>query len=262
MDKTIRFGMPSMIELNNVEESLSLCRELGLEFVELNTNFPQYQPQSLPASKLIRLSREYGVSYTFHFDDNMNIADFNPYVTEGYRRTVREVIELAKEVDIPVLNMHLFKGACYTMPEKRIFFFEAYKEEFLKNVTIFRDMCHMAIGDSNIKICVENTDGFTDFQREALDIMLESPVFGLTLDIGHNYCAGYVDEPFIMERAGRLHHMHIHDARDGKKDHQALGTGELDLKKYFGLAEEHHCTVVLETKTIAGLRQSVEWLKG
>ena len=182
-------------------------------------------------------------------------------MTEGYRRTVREVIDLAKEVGIPVLNMHLFKGACYTMPEKRIFFFEAYKEEFLKNVTIFRDMCHEAIGDSNIKICVENTDGFTDFQREALDIMLESPVFGLTMDIGHNYCAGYEDEPFIMERADRLHHMHIHDSRDGKKDHQALGTGELDLKKYFALAEEHHCTVVLETKTIAGLRQSVEWLK-
>ena len=261
MDGKIKLGMPSMIELNNVEESLSLCRELGLEFVELNTNFPQYQPQSLAASKLIRLSREYGVSYTFHFDDNMNIADFNSYVTEGYRRTVREVIDLAKEVGIPVLNMHLFKGACYTMPEKRIFFFEAYKEEFLKNVTIFRDMCHEAIGDSNIKICVENTDGFTDFQREALDIMLESPVFGLTMDIGHNYCAGYEDEPFIMERADRLHHMHIHDSRDGKKDHQALGTGELDLKKYFALAEEHHCTVVLETKTIAGLRQSVEWLK-
>ena len=73
MDGKIKLGMPSMIELNNVEESLSLCRELGLEFVELNTNFPQYQPQSLAASKLIRLSREYGVSYTFHFDDNMNI---------------------------------------------------------------------------------------------------------------------------------------------------------------------------------------------
>lgn len=251
-----------MIELSNVEESLALCRDLGLEFVELNTNFPQYQPQYLDASELIRLSEQYNVSYTFHFDDNMNIADFNPYVAEGYRRTVREVIGLAKQVGMPVLNMHLFKGAYYTMPEKRIFFFEAYKENFLQNVTIFRDMCHDAIGDSGIKICVENTDGYKDFQREALDIMLESPVFGLTLDIGHNYCAGYVDEPFIMERVDRLHHMHIHDSKDEKKDHLALGTGELDLQKYFALAKNYHCTAVLETKTIAGLRQSVEWLKG
>ena len=47
----------------------------------------------------------------------------------------------------------------------------------------------------------------------------------------------------------------------GKKDHQALGTGEVDLHKYFDLAEAHNCTVLLETKTIAGLRQSAAWKK-
>ena len=262
MKPNIKMGIPSMIELNTAEEAVSLCRDLGLSFVELNNNFPQFQPNALDAEELLRLSKEYGVTYTFHFDDNMSIADFNPYVADGYRQTVLDVIELAKKVGIPVLNMHLFKGAYYTMPEKRIFFFEAYEEDYLKNITLFRDRCQAAIGDSGIMICVENTDGFTEFQKKGLEILLESPVFGLTLDIGHNYCAGYVDEPFYKKHIHRLHHMHIHDSREGKKDHQALGTGELDLQKYFALAEEHNCTVVLETKTIAGLRQSVEWLKG
>ena len=100
-----------------------------------------------------------------------------------------------------------------------------------------------------------------DFHREAIDILLESPVFGLTIDIGHNYCTGGMDEGFILDRQQHLHHMHMHDARDGKKDHQALGSGELDIPCFLNLADSHDCTVVLETKTEEGLRQSVKWLR-
>jgi len=82
-----------------------------------------------------------------------------------------------------------------------------------------------------------------------------------SIDIGHNYCTGKMDEPVIMERIDRLNHMHMHDARDGKKDHQALGTGELDIPYFIHLADSRDCTVVLETKTEEGLRQSVKWLK-
>ena len=55
--------------------------------------------------------------------------------------------------------------------------------------------------------------------------------------------------------------MHLHDVKDGTKDHQALGTGELDIMGYLKIAEEHDCTVVLETKTFDALRESVNWLK-
>ena len=39
----ISFGMPTLIELNTLEESAALCRELGLKFIELNMSFPQNQ---------------------------------------------------------------------------------------------------------------------------------------------------------------------------------------------------------------------------
>ena len=86
-------------------------------------------------------------------------------------------------------------------------------------------------------------------------------MFGLTMDIGHNYCTSRMDEPVIMERKNRLNHMHMHDARDGKKDHQAVGAGELDIPAFIALADSCDCTVVLETKTEEGLRQSVAWLR-
>lgn len=40
-----------------------------------------------------------------------------------------------------------------------------------------------------------------------------------------------------------------------------LGEGDLNIPEYLKLASEHHCRVLLETKTAEGLRISVGWLK-
>jgi sugar phosphate isomerase/epimerase len=95
--------------------------------------------------------------------------------------------------------------------------------------------------------------------REGLDMLLQSPVFALCFDIGHNAAADYADEQAIMERANRLCHMHIHDAR-GHVNHLALGEGDVDLLKYLDLAKSHDYRAVLEVKTAAGLRSAVDWL--
>lgn len=254
----MQYGMPTLIELPEIEDSAALCAELGLQFVEFNMNLPQYQPNTWDLSRLERAAKQNGIFYTIHLDENMNVADFNPYVVEGYFRTVQETVELAKQLEIPVLNMHLSRGVHFTLPDRKVFLFDQFREAYLRGITVFRDLCQDAIGDAPIKVCVENYSGYTDFQIEAINVLLESAVFGLTLDVGHNHCTDYRDEPVVMAHSDRLHHLHMHDVQ-GKKDHQALGTGEVDLHRYFALAEEKNCTILLETKTIAGLRQSVRW---
>jgi sugar phosphate isomerase/epimerase len=54
--------------------------------------------------------------------------------------------------------------------------------------------------------------------------------------------------------------MHCHDVKAGG-DHLPLGAGELDIPRYLDVAQQHNCRVLLETKTVAGLKQSVIWLK-
>ncbi len=253
------FGMPTLIETNTLEECAAVCRVMNLDFIELNMNLPQYQTTEIDISYFIDIADKYGVFYTIHLDENFNISDFNPYIADGYQRTAAETIALANRLGAPVINMHMPRGVYFTLPDRKVYLFEEYRERYLKSMTDFRQLCEAEIGTENIMICIENCEGFLGFQREALNILLTSQVFGLTFDIGHNHACGGADEDYILENKRYLKHMHMHDAA-GDKNHLALGTGELDIAKYCALAREHNCRIVLETKTIEGLRQSVEWM--
>ena len=133
----IQFGMPSLVEAKTVEQCAGICRELGLSFIELNANFPQFQPVRLQAEELNQIAQEYGIGYTLHLDDDLSIADFNDYVCQAYCRTVEETIALAKQANIRVLNMHLSKGAVYTLPQRKLYFFGEYLDEYLSRVRAF-----------------------------------------------------------------------------------------------------------------------------
>lgn len=254
------FGMPTLIETKSLKECASLCNELGLSFIELNMNMPQFQLNKINVEEFKRIAQKYDISYTIHLDENLNFSDFNPYVSSAYIRTVTETIELAKKLEASILNMHLTKGVYFTLPDKKVYLFDEYKEQYLQSVKDFCKECESAIDNSNIKICIENCDGYTEFNKDAIDLLLESPVFCLTFDVGHNYGIGGSDEPIIMEHKSKLCHMHLHDAL-GRQNHMALGTGELDIHKYLNLAKKCNCRIVLETKTIVGLKQSVQWIK-
>ena len=256
----VEFGMPALIELNSLSESAALCRRLGLRFIELNTSFPQYQPEKLELGLLRQLSEEYGIYYTIHIDESFDPCSPNEAICSAYVDSFVKTVELAIELGIPTLNMHLMRGIYVTLPHKRVFIHEENEEVYLKKLLRFREAAEKAIGESGIKICVENTDGFDlPFLRHGLDLLLESPVFGLTFDVGHDHAIKGIDKPVILERASRLHHMHLHDAV-GSNVHLALGDGEMDLWGCLDIAREHNCRVVLETKTVAALESSAGWV--
>lgn len=259
--KLQNYGMPTLIETSTLEECAKLCAELELDFIELNMNLPQYQPDKIDVDYYKSIAKKYDIYYTIHLDENLNVCDFNSYVAEAYIKTVADTIEIAKQLDIKIINMHMTKGVYFTLPNRKVLLFSEYKEQYLKCIIDFRNICENSIGDADIKICIENCDGYENFQKEAIELLLESKTFALTFDIGHNHGIGGIDEEFIIKHKEQLNHVHLHDAK-GRKNHLALGTGEMNVDKYIKLANEQNCRVVLETKTIDGLKQSVEWLKG
>lgn len=257
----ISFGMPTLVELPDVESCAALCRELGLSFVEINMSFPQYQPEMLDERKLRDIMERYGVYFTVHADESTDPCNVNERIAEVYTETMEYTVALAKKLGIPTVNLHLLRGVFVTLPSRRTFIYAENEEFYLNKLHVFRDRMEKAIGDSGVKLCIENTDGFDlPFLAHGVDMLLESPVFGLTYDIGHDHAIGGADREFILDRSERLCHMHMHDGA-GQKVHLALGDGEMDIARYRRLAEDCDCRVVLETKTVDALRKSVRYLR-
>ncbi|MDR0453755.1 MAG: DEAD/DEAH box helicase family protein [Deferribacteraceae bacterium] len=255
----IHFGMPVLIENPALEPNLSLCSDLDLDFVELNMNIPEYQINKADADIISKMLAGTGKYLTIHLEENLNVCDFNPFVANAYLETVLQTIEFAREINAPIINMHMTVGVYFTLPDKKIYLFEQYQERYFSGLRLFRDVCDKAICNGNIIICIENCGIYHDFQQKGIDILLESDKFMLTYDIGHDFCIGNANESFILKRAAKLGHMHIHDAND-QSDHLPLGEGKIIISDKLSLAEKHNCRCVLETKTVKGLKQSVDFI--
>ncbi len=270
----MQLGMPTLVEYQTLKENIALCGELGLRFLELNMNFPEYQLEQLEQTeRLAEAAGPAGIYYTVHLDENLDIADFNWLVSEAYLETVRRTIEAAKKLiclrdscggsaQPLLLNMHLNHGVHITLPGQKVRMYERDFSAYRNAYRSFRKRCEEWIGEAGLMIAIENTDRFQDYEKEMLEELLESPKFGLTWDIGHSKAAGEKDAAFLLEHRAKLVHFHIHDAVEAPpQNHLALGDGEIDLGERLQLAEDCGARCVLETKTAAALKQSVQWLK-
>lgn len=270
----LELGMPTLIENKTLEDNIALCKELEFSFVELNMNFPEYQIDKMENVDLFyKKADEAGIYYTIHLDENLNVADFNPLVREAYLETVRRTIDAAKHfVELKneygqkeqplIINMHMHHGIYITLPDMKVQMYERDFDVYMKYILYFIKMCEKWIGDADIKIAIENTNGFREYEEKAIEKMLQSDCFVLTWDIGHSKATGEIDAPFILGHEDKLRHFHIHDGRENPpQDHLALGDGEIDLLGCLNLAKKCNARCVLETKTIEALKKSVEWLK-
>lgn len=270
----MEFGMPTLIENKTLEENIALCNEMGLSFIELNMNFPEYQIDKIEDIEwFYKKANEAGIYYTIHLDENLNIADFNPLVRNAYLETVHSTIEVAKHF-IPlkdkygnknqslIINMHMNHGIYITLPDKKVQMYERNFDIYMDYYTSFINACESWIGEYDIKIAIENTDGFREYEKKVIERMLDSDCFVLTWDIGHSKAIGEIDVPFFYSHKDKLSHFHIHDGKETPpKNHLALGDGEIDLIERLNIAKECNTRCVLETKTIAALKKSVGWLK-
>lgn len=274
----MQFGMPTLIENHTLADNICLCKKLNLQFVELNMNFPEYQIHKLEhTDEFYRAADEAGLYYTIHLDENLNIADFNVLVANAYLETVERTVEIAKKLislrdkygekgQPLVINMHMHHGIYITLPDRKVQMYDRDFDIYFNSFIKFRALCEKWIGDSGIVVSIENTDGFREYEKRAIEYLLGSPKFGLTWDIGHSKETGETDVPFIMKHSDKLRHFHIHDgiAKNDKhkgSNHLALGDGEINIQEKLSVAEDRNARCVLETKTISALKKSVKYLE-
>lgn len=253
------FGMPTLIEYGSVEENAELCSKLGLNFLELNMNLPFCQNfSSEDISHLQKTARENGIYYTLHLDENADFCNFNPVIKAGWQQVLKGTLSAAAALKIPIVNMHLNRGVWFTLPDRKVFLYEKYVSHYRNSLYELKEICADFSGE--VKVSIENTNGFMSFEKDALENLICEENIGLTWDIGHCESAGNKDESFMLKNRKKLYHMHVHDAFE-KRDHLPLGEGKINLHGRLKAAEEAGCRCVVEVKTSDALKDSVLWLK-
>ena len=256
----MKFGMPSLIEYRSVDEHIEFCRKNNLDFLEINLTFPWYQSDRLDVRSLVRLKEESGVSYTLHFHDQLNPFDCSPELRRGSSDNALFGLNLARTIGAERITMHMIRGAYSSVNGEKVHAYSVCEDEYLYHVREFMDVVDGKLDATDTIYCIENTNGFMDYQKDAVDIMLQNPHFGLTFDIGHNFKTSFDDEAFILSHADKLKHFHIHDVNE-KSNHIALGSGIINLPKYIEMLRRYDCSAVIEVKESQALTRSLSYLR-
>lgn len=246
-------GMPQLFEFDTIEENLVLARELGLDFIELNLNFG-YCRKEMEQGHLAALLQRYGLKCTLHFFDEADFASYEE-VVNAYLSIMLRYAALG-EGYVRQMNVHLVPGPVVTIAGVKNYIYEkeydAYIERLIKNLRLAKSIC----AEHGINLVIENTDENPAYTARTYQDLCGAG-FRFCYDIGHDH----LSKDLLWSLQEKLHlpfdEFHIHDAKDRKKCHLALGEGELDIAKFKRLAERHNAYVVLEVKQTSDLRTSV-----
>lgn len=173
------FGMPYLLEMASIEECCSLAQRLGLQFVELNANFPDCLVETLDPVLLHQLGRKYGLYFTLHVEEEFNPFSFNTVVGGAWLKSMRHAMDIAVALQMPIVNMHFPHGVYISLPDRKTYLHEKYREEFYAALHDFRGMCEETLTGANTRIAIENTDGGRHTNRVQSSICLNRRYLGL-----------------------------------------------------------------------------------
>ena len=253
----MKIGMPSLVEYNTLNELVDLCLKLKLNFIELNMNLPYNFIENINPQELKKTINETNIEFTMHMPDDADLGIFYESVRRGYVELFSNTIDWAEEAGVKLLNMHIIEGAKMTLPDKKLYIYEEYSQEFQNNFEKSIIALSKKAEKKSVILAIENSSNFgKTYIKKALDKSLLNPNIKLTWDTGHDALSKFTDKQYLMLNENNIAHMHLHDAV-GTKDHQVLFEGELNINELLKFAEQKNIGVLVEVKTAEALEKSI-----
>ena len=257
----INLGMPTLIELTDPGDTVSLCQSLNLDLIELNMNMVNFCPENLNPEEVRKIKDNKAIDFTLHLPEEIDLASFHPSIRRGHLQRCRKALKWSYRAGIELVNLHINSGIYFTLPQEKVRIYDRYEEKFLDNLMeSFEELTAIA-AEKNIKICLENSSNFHfPYIRKALNKLCTFSEIGLTWDSGHDAAVNFREKEVMLKHKDKISHLHLHDFSNGS-DHQVLFTGEVDIEEMLALAAERQLRVIIETKTATALEKSVKKLR-
>lgn len=257
----MKIGLPALVEYTELNQLVDLCKELNLNFIELNMNMPYNFIENINPLKLRKITQDTGIEFTMHMPDDADLGTFYKSVREGFIKLFSDTLDWANEAGVKLLNIHIIEGAKMTLPHKKVYIYDQYSDEYLKNFTDSIEILSEKAQKYGIILAIENSSNFgKTYIQNVLDKATTYPNIKLTWDVGHDAVSGFTDKEYLMKNVQHISHMHFHDCK-GKSDHQVPFDGDLNIEELICFAKEQDIKLLIEVKTIESLKKSVEILR-
>ena len=257
----MKLGMPALVEYTSINQLIELCMKLKLNFIELNMNLPYNFINNLNPAELRKISKETNIEFTMHMPDEADLGSFYESVREGHVKLFSDTLDWAKEAGVKLLNLHIIEGGKMTLPDKKVYIYDQYSEEFTANFIKSISILSKKSQENNILLSIENSSNFgKEFIQNTLDKALTFHNIKLTWDTGHDAVSNFTDQKYLMLHKNDIAHMHLHDAK-GTRDHQILFEGELDIIELVKFAEQMNIKTLIEVKTADALIKSINLIR-
>ena len=253
------YGIPTLMDLPNVNDLADFCVDNGFSFIEMNQTFPWFQSDHLDIEALRTIAKNKHIGFTIHLHDQVNPFEFSTEMRKGSLENVMSALKIAECLCISRITMHLLPGTYSSINGSKVYLYQHCMDRYLQYVMEFRTLIDDRLKNTDTIFCIENTSGFQDFHQKAIEMLLGSDVFGLTFDIGHSFRSGGGDEIFILKHMDKVRHFHVHDC-SVKANHLGLGDGQLDVSRYLKMAKNMSASVVMEVKEAGALLRSKQYV--
>ena len=245
--------MPILVEFHSLSENIDLCKKLNLDFIELNLDIPYCFIDRLDTNSLKNNN------FTIHLSEKFDVGELNNSLRNFYLNEIEKIISFGIKYNIFKYNLHLDPGIHFSLPDKKIFIYEEYIDDYLR---AYEDSCNILsklANKYNATILFKNVK-VESYTLKVIDIIAKYDNLFFTLDLGHNIRYGNLAKEKFMEYSNKIKHIHLHDF-NGSKDHQELFTGLLNVKEELNFCKQHNLDVLIEVKRKEELINSVNKLR-
>ncbi|EJN60827.1 sugar phosphate isomerase/epimerase family protein [Halogranum rubrum] len=238
----------------SVEEFVEFLDTQGLSHVEIRRGYLDVAADAPTPATLRDIAESYNVTYTFHAPHvDSNLGNLNEALRRG---TVASVVETLDDAALAGAGAVVVHGG--DVPKRYPDRAQVHSRE--QAVRSLRECAHHA-DDVGVPLCLENQRERASRRRHTAtpdrlaalvdDVGVDSPYFGITLDVGHAKATGF-DYRELVDRFGdRIVVAHLHDNDGTGDDHDPLPSFRAVASE---IGAEYN---VLEMKSLADIERCV-----
>ncbi len=235
-------------------DAIDFAHANGFDFVSFDLNVPRFYLEQFSEQELsrIRSHAEAGqIGLAFHAPgDNVSLFADYPAVRRGILEHFTGIIERARLLNARHVTIHAGAHPSFKKSGAATDDFGAEHEDYYSNV-LHENLATLCGHCRTVRLCVENYEFDALTMRTVEQVLDDLPLY-LAWDIPKTYdrelrCDADVQR-FMLDHLDRLIEVHLHDLKRGLGQHQTVGQGDIDFRKYESVLLRPDIAVTIEVR--------------